>query len=719
MEDNVNKSPYSIRTKDGIKINNIPFDVPRDSAELKQRVAVERAKRNGSPPPAVPTMTERSELPPIDVNTGELIPPTPKQPEAPVPIMDKLKGATEAAGTVISGATTGTVGGIFGFGKGVLDVINSGDFGSPEGAKVVQQAFENGMANLTFAPKSKLGKEYVKNIGEVAQAFEPLAGFSQLSALGASTKGVVDRGANKLLGRESNGSITPDLSSQRESQALLQNNQGGTLSAYQTGQASNLRNFMEHLGDLGIFSEGRRDSRNAANAITISREFQKMVDGLDTSLVQKAGDLGESVFSMIQSGNKAAGELYGKDLAEISNKFGGVTINTRTVVEAIDSWKKGNSSDLGTNLDESSLSIANELLSRLNSTKKQEPKGLTTFSNSYQKPVNNDPTASVEALMGFEKTLNNEISKKGDFKSLSFNAIATRQLSELSQIVRDSISESYSSQGFDELAVSHKRAKETFSAVKDKLLPTITKGTINSLSSKEDFNAFGKMLITATNERKIKSFMDSIDVAHDQATKAGKKLDMSATDMKQSIKQTYLDNIFGDLASKPDSVYTNKYVKIKKDLGNKTKAGAIKAVLGDDYPNYVKVVNALEIASKEQKNNLFGFIVRGAQLTKILQLGAGLSVAAGGGAIAGVGVGIGAALATLAAPNVLSFIATRPSVVNKLLRLNKLDISDPTVSARLITAEINSAINSLDEEDKKFVIGIMKEKQALIEKGQQ
>lgn len=39
--------PYSIKTKDGIVINNIPDDMPRDSQELKDRVSAIRAQRGG------------------------------------------------------------------------------------------------------------------------------------------------------------------------------------------------------------------------------------------------------------------------------------------------------------------------------------------------------------------------------------------------------------------------------------------------------------------------------------------------------------------------------------------------------------------------------------------------------------------------------------------------------------------------------------------------
>lgn len=44
--------PFSIRTQDGIVINNIPDDVDPNGDVLRQRVADERAKKGGAPPPS-------------------------------------------------------------------------------------------------------------------------------------------------------------------------------------------------------------------------------------------------------------------------------------------------------------------------------------------------------------------------------------------------------------------------------------------------------------------------------------------------------------------------------------------------------------------------------------------------------------------------------------------------------------------------------------------
>lgn len=47
--------PYSIITKDGIKINNIPDDIPRDSQALKDRVVAARNQRKQAEQPAEPS----------------------------------------------------------------------------------------------------------------------------------------------------------------------------------------------------------------------------------------------------------------------------------------------------------------------------------------------------------------------------------------------------------------------------------------------------------------------------------------------------------------------------------------------------------------------------------------------------------------------------------------------------------------------------------------
>lgn len=61
--------PYSIKTKDGITINNIPDDVDPQSKELKDRVANIRAQNQMATPVEEPQQAERSEI----ARTGQLL----------------------------------------------------------------------------------------------------------------------------------------------------------------------------------------------------------------------------------------------------------------------------------------------------------------------------------------------------------------------------------------------------------------------------------------------------------------------------------------------------------------------------------------------------------------------------------------------------------------------------------------------------------------------
>lgn len=94
--------PYSITTKDGITIQNIPDDIAQDADVLKQRVAQERAKRTQAPQEAI--------APPID-------PQAPVQATPPAQGIQSIPGVpqlTEFAAGVNRGAA------------GLLDIVPKG-----------------------------------------------------------------------------------------------------------------------------------------------------------------------------------------------------------------------------------------------------------------------------------------------------------------------------------------------------------------------------------------------------------------------------------------------------------------------------------------------------------------------------------------------------------------------------------------------------------------
>lgn len=113
-------------------------------------------------------------------------------PRAPEPSMtDQIIGGGEAALTLATGATGGTLGALGGTLKGLAEQILAGKFGTQEANRAVEAAAAKGAEALTYAPRTAAGQEMAAAVGEGAQALVPLAGLSgQMAAAGAAARPV-------------------------------------------------------------------------------------------------------------------------------------------------------------------------------------------------------------------------------------------------------------------------------------------------------------------------------------------------------------------------------------------------------------------------------------------------------------------------------------------------------------------------------------------------
>lgn len=88
---------------------------------------------------------------------------------------EKLVGTGEAALTAVTGATGGTLGMIGGTLGGLAGSILSGQFGTPEAAKMIEQAASEGAQRLTYAPRTEQGQEQAQALGQAMQQVVPVA----------------------------------------------------------------------------------------------------------------------------------------------------------------------------------------------------------------------------------------------------------------------------------------------------------------------------------------------------------------------------------------------------------------------------------------------------------------------------------------------------------------------------------------------------------------
>lgn len=192
--------PYDITTRDGITIRNIPDNIPQDSLELKARVErIRRGEEQGTPSNVaqIPTVGA-PQAPASDGNS---------RPSPAVGLVDRAIGTGEAALTAVTGATGGAVGMVGGTLKGMAEQILTGNFGTPEAAKLVEQSAQSGAQALTYAPRTPSGQSQAQAMGEAMQQIIPIAPVlpglmpAAAGARGGAPAGVVARAGAEGVGR--------------------------------------------------------------------------------------------------------------------------------------------------------------------------------------------------------------------------------------------------------------------------------------------------------------------------------------------------------------------------------------------------------------------------------------------------------------------------------------------------------------------------------------
>ncbi|ONN57074.1 hypothetical protein AC057_10095 [Acinetobacter genomosp. 33YU] len=123
--------------------------------------------------------TQPEGLPDFDANgviTDAQVPVT-QTPERT--LTDQLKGIGEAGLTTLTGATTGTLGMLGGTATQAAREIAGGNFGTPEAANRIAQNAAASASDLTYAPRTQAGQDYVQTIADVT---EPLAALTPATA---------------------------------------------------------------------------------------------------------------------------------------------------------------------------------------------------------------------------------------------------------------------------------------------------------------------------------------------------------------------------------------------------------------------------------------------------------------------------------------------------------------------------------------------------------
>lgn len=177
------------------------FEVPDDYTPEQAMAEIQGQIAGMQPPQTIAPQQATGDVPVIPDQMSQAPSVYEPKPQQERTIGERATGVVETLGALGTGATTGMLGQIAGTGQGLLESIQSGKFGTYEGANLVQQRSMEGAGRLTYKPTTEAGQEYTQAVGEAAA---PLAAFAPLAGeIAGVSNAMAQYSAGKAAGRAS------------------------------------------------------------------------------------------------------------------------------------------------------------------------------------------------------------------------------------------------------------------------------------------------------------------------------------------------------------------------------------------------------------------------------------------------------------------------------------------------------------------------------------
>lgn len=470
---------------------------------------------------------------------------------------------------------------------------------------------------------------------------------------------------------------------------------GGSLSRFQTGQASSLEVFAEKLGEAGLGS----GKIAIGNADKVNKATQAALNDITAGSVIRTGaspkELGSAVLDVITAGRMALSDAYGDGLDAIKTGVSNKKVNTSPVKNSLLRFLNENKVvTKGTKqvLDKETGQVVEKQISKRVSTLDDAASG---FINKQLQGILQLPTMSANHLLDVDKMLTQQMKKFGDIKSPNYNSTASQQLGELQDRIKTSIG--------DVLGNVDPRAAESYSLLKKEysegmggLLPEINRNVIKN-AEKGNYDVLGNLLTTQTNVSKISSMFKSVDNAYKQLAKT-KELPAeipyaTAKEAKQAIRQSFIKNLVPDINSADFDI--SKYADLAARFSKPKEQSRLKAIMGEDYGRVRQLFNVMAEASKKPEGNLGTLFLRNKEYQSI----AGMAAVGTAGTVGGAPLAVGTAMAVIGTPIFLAKAASNPKAVNRLLAFNKAKFKSDDAREKAVLLIVSDVMDALSDEE--------------------
>lgn len=592
---------------------------------------------------------------------------------------NEFVGMAGGLGGALAGASIGTAI-LPGVGTAIGGIIGGavGAFGG-ELAEDALQGEDLDYANATFEGAISAGID-VATLGTFKFA-KPIY-FASKKALGFTPNQV----STDLVSMSSvieGSQIAGSAASLKATQEMLETT-GATLTPSQVG-GDGILSFYENMGRNGILSS-KSFNENAAKANeSVSNAINDLAARSEAGTLLR-DDLGKAVNDVILEGQKALRQQYTNGLNAILPKLDNVGINVTPIYKDLGNMLNTHKNMLsGTSLEKSAYTLIEDLqkdlsagLPKIEDIFKDMPTSVPSnlvdkagnpFTRTVMKSTKTgekivpNPIPAKDLLL-WQKKVNDTITKMVYLNNRNEGGIGKAHIAQLSSVLKKSIDVAVI-KASPEVAEAYSKVKKLFRENIDEVKPNSIKGLLQS-ASKESYDALGKVLLNtgSLDLSKFKRTWGAIKYSlNNIEPKKMKELGFTGKeDALKTIRSSYVRNIFPDVNSSSFDIksYANKMIKMSPE-----EIKQAKVVMGDSYPQFNRIRNAIIDASKKQKNDVGLLSLRAKELAAITALGSTGYFMGGdaGGTVALGGIGI------LFAPKVMARIALNPKQAAQFINI--------------------------------------------------
>ena len=425
-----------------------------------------------------------------------------------------------------------------------------------------------------------------------------------------------------------------------QSQDMLQE-QGLSLTPFQSGVSTSWESMKENVARTGIFSKNIFEATNTAVNDLVKDELSTLI-GSGRSLSDSV--VGEGIFDSLNQGRKVLNDQYGSKLTEISAKLSKDAIDLKPLKSSLSNFEKANVDALGNSiLNDKTQAVIKELTGLMEDTAK----------------------APANFLLDFDKALTKKINEVSTFGSASFDPNTARELTSLSKRVKVRIRTEITK--VDKVAgADYRSLQRGFSKDITEMFPDINATFVRN-ANKGSYQSMGSMFSVGDKTENIQAMLRAIDTAYGKIPKSELKTlpFRSAGEAKDAIRRSYVEKQLGSLGG--EALDISKFTREAKSLTDASHAAKVKTILGPNYDSYKRVVNLMAEASRKPESGMATLFQRSKEYGALV----GTAVLGATGVVGGTTAAISAA-AILGGPRFLARAATNPKYVNKLIQLDKL-----------------------------------------------